>query len=80
MGTKKDPMENILRDFKSFTSRKLKEAIQNNPQESRREWIVWMMKRAGTKNRNNNDWSRGFGSSNTTSLLSYLQMRCWISG
>lgn len=56
MGTKKDPMENIFRDFKSFTSRKLKEEIQNNPQESRKEWIVWMMKRAGRKNRNNNDW------------------------
>ncbi|MDZ7718459.1 MAG: transposase [Balneolaceae bacterium] len=56
MGTKKDPMENILRDFKSFTSRKLKEEILTNPQESRKEWIVWMMKRAGIKNRNNNDW------------------------
>jgi REP element-mobilizing transposase RayT len=56
MGTKKDPMENILLDFKSFTSRKLREKIQNSPQENRKEWILWMMKRAGTLNANNNDW------------------------
>ncbi len=49
-------MSSILRDFKSFTSRELKNAIQNNVQESRKEWIVWMMKRAGKKNSNNNNW------------------------
>lgn len=56
IGTKKDPMENILRDFKSFTSGRLKEEIRSNPQESRKEWVVWMMKRAGIKNKNNNEW------------------------
>ena len=56
MGTRKDAMENILRDFKSFTSRRLKEEIQSNPQESRKEWVFWMMKRAGIKNKNNNKW------------------------
>lgn len=38
IGTDDKPMEDILRDFKSFTSRKLKDAIRNNPQESRKEW------------------------------------------
>ncbi|MDR9366003.1 MAG: transposase [Balneolaceae bacterium] len=56
MSTEKDPMQNILRDLKSFTSRQLKEEIQKNPQESRKEWLIWMMKRAGIKNNNNNEW------------------------
>jgi REP element-mobilizing transposase RayT len=56
IGTDNELMEGILRDFKSFTSRKLKEAIKNNIQESRKEWILWMLKRAGKKNSNNNNW------------------------
>lgn len=54
--TKKDPMQSILRDFKSFTSRRLKEEIYSYPKESRKKWMTWMMKRAGIKNGNNNDW------------------------
>ncbi len=46
-------MEDILRDVKSYTSRTLKQAIENNPTESRREWLLWMMRRAGKKNSNN---------------------------
>lgn len=49
-------LEDIVRDFKSFSSRKLKEAIQDNPQESRKEWMLWMMERAGKKNSNNGNW------------------------
>lgn len=40
----------LLRDFKRHTSRKMLEAIQNNPQESRKEWLLWMFERAGKKN------------------------------
>ena len=56
IGTRGEPMQNILRDFKSNTSRKLREDIQNHPSESRREWMTWMMERAGKKNGNNHDW------------------------
>jgi REP element-mobilizing transposase RayT len=42
------PME-LLRDFKKFTAKKIIEAIENNPQESRREWLLWMFERAGKK-------------------------------
>jgi len=42
-----------MRDFKSHTSRELKKAIKNNIQESRKEWLLWMMERAGKKNSNN---------------------------
>ncbi|MEO9873089.1 MAG: transposase [Ekhidna sp.] len=56
IGTRGEAMQNILRDFKSFTSRKLKDEIKGHPQESRREWILWMMERAGSKNSNNSEW------------------------
>ena len=49
-------MQDILRDLKSFTSRNLNEAIKTHPQESRKEWMIWMMERAGKRNGNNNDW------------------------
>jgi nicotinic acid phosphoribosyltransferase len=42
----------LLRDFKKHTSKKAIEVIENNPQESRREWLLWMFKRAGKKQGN----------------------------
>jgi putative transposase len=42
----------LLRDFKSFTSKKLQKSIMENNQESRKEWVLWMMERAGDKNSN----------------------------
>ena len=48
--------EEIIRDTKRHTSTMLKNAIRENPAESRKEWIIWMMERAGKKNGNNIDW------------------------
>jgi putative transposase len=56
IGTNKNPLQDILRDFKSHTSRKLKKAIKENPKESRREWMIWMMESAGKNNSNNVDF------------------------
>ncbi len=42
----------LLRDFKSYTAKKVIEAIQNNPQESRKEWLLWMFERTGKKRGN----------------------------
>ncbi|MCF6352670.1 MAG: transposase [Cyclobacteriaceae bacterium] len=42
----------LLRDFKTFTSKKIQALIVDNPQESKKEWMIWMMKRAGSKNSN----------------------------
>ena len=39
----------LMRDLKGFTSRKLLKTIEDNPQESRREWMLWMFERAGKK-------------------------------
>lgn len=46
--SKQQPME-LLRDFKKFTSKEVIEAIKNNPQESRKELLLWLFKEAGKK-------------------------------
>ena len=51
-----DKLPNIVRDMKSFTSGAMKDAISSHPGESRKEWMLWMMERAGRKNPHNNDW------------------------
>ena len=56
IGTKEKDMQNILRDLKSFTSRKIKEEIKSHPEESRKEWLIKMFEKAGRANGNNNDW------------------------
>jgi putative transposase len=56
ISSNKNNLEDIVRDMKSYTSRRLKKAITENNQESRREWMLWMMQRAGLKNSNNKDW------------------------
>ena len=47
-----DNPSRLLRDFKGFTARKMIKAIQENRQESRKEWLLPMMERAGKKNSN----------------------------
>ena len=42
----------LLRDFKGFTARKFIEAIEENPQESRKEWLLNMMEKAGQRKSN----------------------------
>lgn len=89
IGTVDKPMQDILRDFKSYTSRKLREEISNHPSESRREWIQWMMEKAGKRNSNNNDWQLWQQHNQPIELndnkmldqrLNYLHMNPVISG
>ncbi len=56
IGTTEKNLEDIVRDMKSYTSTRFKILIKENPQESRKEWMMWMMERAGKKNSNNTDW------------------------
>lgn len=42
----------VLKEFKTFTSKKVQSAIAENIQESRKEWLLWLMERAGLKNSN----------------------------
>lgn len=62
IGSDKEPLANIMRDFKSFTSGSLRKAIGEHIAESRKEWLLWMMKRAGEKSSHHNDfqlWQEG---------------------
>ncbi|HMT97247.1 MAG TPA: transposase [Ferruginibacter sp.] len=52
IGSRGNLLSNIMRDLKRHTSEKLHEAIKYHPQESRREWITWMMERAAAKKAN----------------------------
>ncbi|MFL1013667.1 REP-associated tyrosine transposase [Flavisericum labens] len=51
-----DDSSGLLRDFKRHTAKKVTEAIQNNPQESRKEWLLWMLERACKKNATNSKY------------------------
>jgi putative transposase len=56
IGSHKEPMANIMRDLKRHTSEQLQKAIERNPGESRKEWMLQLMQEAGSQNANN----RGF--------------------
>ena len=44
--------EIVVGRLKEYTSKKLVKAIQENPRESRKEWMLWMFKRAASKSSN----------------------------
>ncbi len=41
----KAPLSDIIRDFKKFTSKAIYKAIESNPEESRKKWLLWILKR-----------------------------------
>jgi REP element-mobilizing transposase RayT len=53
IGSSKEPMQNIMRDLKRHISEILRKAIEQNKTESRREWMLRIMKEAGSSNSNN---------------------------
>ncbi len=53
-------LDKIVGEMKNYTSTQFKTLIKENPEESRKGWLVWMFEGAGKKNSNNNDWSRKF--------------------
>lgn len=46
----------IVRDLKKHTAKIILKEIADNPQESRKEWMLWMFERAGKKNSNNSKY------------------------
>ena len=46
-------LSDVLRNFKKFTSSNIINAIENNIRESRRNWMLWIFKKAGEKNKSN---------------------------
>ncbi|MGZ3757111.1 MAG: REP-associated tyrosine transposase [Mucilaginibacter sp.] len=62
IGTNDKPMQDILRDMKRHTSKTIIKAIEDNPQESRKEWMLYQFERAGKHNPNNEQyqfWQQG---------------------
>ncbi|MFW5879435.1 MAG: transposase [bacterium] len=46
-------LSDILRDFKRHTAKHILKEIQEHPQESRREWLLELLQKAGEKNQKN---------------------------
>lgn len=46
-------LQDIMRDLKKFTSKKIIKEIRDNPQESRKEWMLRAFEKAGKLNENN---------------------------
>jgi REP element-mobilizing transposase RayT len=41
----KVPLSDIIRDFKKYTSSTITKAIERNPKESRKRWMLWLLKK-----------------------------------
>ena len=53
----------IVRDLKKHTANALLNAITKNDRESKREWMLWMFERTGSKNASNDKyqfWQNGY--------------------
>ncbi len=48
--SKDKPLSDILRDFKTYTSKELFKMMKDNAQESRKNWIIRLMEFAGKEN------------------------------
>jgi REP element-mobilizing transposase RayT len=46
-------LEGIIRDIKKYTSVKIIDAVKDNPQESRKDLLMWLFERTGRYNSNN---------------------------
>jgi putative transposase len=46
-------LSDVLRDFKSFTSKQLIKMVEENNKESRKEWLLYMFEFFGKKNKHN---------------------------
>lgn len=49
-------LQDIIRDLKSFTSRHIRKYMENNPFESRKDWMLALLKKAGECNPANKDF------------------------
>lgn len=45
ISSSKENLSDVIRDFKKFTSTKLVEAIEQNSGESRKNWLLWLLKK-----------------------------------
>ncbi|NBC83912.1 MAG: transposase [Bacteroidetes bacterium] len=55
MRTDEGKPDQVLGKFKEITAKKIMADIQQNPKESRKEWLLWIFKQAGLKSTNVSD-------------------------
>lgn len=65
-----NPLSNIMRDLKRHTSEKIKLEILFSPKESRRSWMIEIMKREGVSNSNNDKFQFWIQDSHPIELVS----------
>jgi hypothetical protein len=46
-------LSDVIRDFKKFTSGMITRKIETNEEESRKNWMLWIFRQAGTNNSKN---------------------------
>jgi putative transposase len=51
-----DNLPSIIRDLKSYTAKRIIELITNNPQESRKEWLLYLFKYYANNNAQNSEY------------------------
>ncbi|HXS36883.1 MAG TPA: transposase [Flavipsychrobacter sp.] len=49
-------LQDIVRDFKKYTSNHIIKAIETNNHESRKSWMLWLFNSAGKQNSNNTQY------------------------
>ena len=59
IGSAKNSLSDTMRDMKKHTSLQMKDAIENNSKESRKEWMMDLFSKAGKINSNNNNCGNG---------------------
>ncbi|UYZ65213.1 transposase [Hymenobacter weizhouensis] len=64
-------LPSILRDLKRHTAKSILRAIEENTQESRRDWMLWMFKRAGQHNAHNEQYQFWQQNNHPVELYSY---------
>ena len=45
VASEKENLSDIIRDLKKYTSKMILDAIANNPKESRKRWLMWLLKK-----------------------------------
>ena len=58
ISSKNAKLEELVRDIKKFTSKQSIKAISENPQESRKEWMLNIFRFTGSGNKNNREFPR----------------------
>ncbi len=69
-------LSGVIRDFKKFTSKKLVKAITDNPQESRKEWMLdrfWFRGANDNKIKNYRFWQEGYYNEDIYSMEFLMQ-------